>query len=667
MFTPVFIAYLTQGLLLGLVVLALLAAAPKLQKRYGPQWLCRLWVTLAVLLLVPVRALLPQAPAAVTVSAAPLYTPMTALSEETDTKPAVGVPYRTTTAADNTTHYIVPRAGLQTGQRTVLEHLAVDTNWGNLAALAWEIGIAAVLLYQFGGYAFWRLRIRRTAQPLAQSWRDALPQGECPHMMATSLVRSPMVAGIMHPVLLVPPGEAPQGADCMLAHELTHMKRRDVAKKLLLTLACAAHWYNPAVWMLAARAGRDIEAACDAETLRGRDTAYRAAYADALMAAVRRSRSPALTSSFALNKRQLKQRLAALWDTAPKRRGRMLLVILALIACCAGSLVACQLADTSAQDMPETTPTATPSTEEALAKIKEINRKLPNEQELNAITRATDYYSMVLTSDHRLASQGRMMVNGVDPQQYDKEELVPILDGKRADGTTWRDYLEEGYGMLVKVDFQVEYQPEVNYTGPQYSDGQHYVYLIVPYDETDGVKELSGWLGTDDGNREILPEASALKLTNIQYRMLMHQCAALATAGVTDFTTPADWTLQQVYTYDRIRSLVSGNAELGSDARMNLDFSDTMDWDAPSPYLTELANMPPEEGSRYLQEVGKHTLPGYEGHSVTSMEGWTLTREGDTITAEWPGAARYTFRVYNGDPNLKFDARTIIVGGEALQ
>lgn len=51
MYQAVFIAYLTQGLLLGLAALALLAAAPRLQKRYGPQWLCRLWTKLAVLAL----------------------------------------------------------------------------------------------------------------------------------------------------------------------------------------------------------------------------------------------------------------------------------------------------------------------------------------------------------------------------------------------------------------------------------------------------------------------------------------------------------------------------------------------------------------------------------------------------------------------------------------
>ena len=202
MFLPIFIAFLVQGLLLGLAALALLAVAPKLQTRYGAQWLCRLWVTLAVLFIVPVRVLLPQTPAAVTVSAQPLYTQVTALTEETTTKPAAGVPYRTTTAADNTTRYIVPRTELQAGNRTILERLAIDTNWGNLAALAWEIGILAAALYQFGGYAVWRLHVRHTVCPVSQSWRDALPQGQCPQMQATPLVRSPMVAGALHPVLL---------------------------------------------------------------------------------------------------------------------------------------------------------------------------------------------------------------------------------------------------------------------------------------------------------------------------------------------------------------------------------------------------------------------------------------------------------------------------------
>ncbi len=254
MFATLFASLFVQGILLGLAALALLAAAPRLQKRYGPQWLCRLWVTLAVLLLVPLHALVPQAPAAVSVDTTPLYS-RTALSQEVTERPADGVPYMVAMEGGAPTGYIVPRAELQTGHRTVLERLAVGATRLNLLALAWNLGVLAVALYQFGGYAVWRIRVRRTAQPVDPGWRSALPQGACPRMVATPLVRSPMVAGTLHPVLLTPTGTAPNGADYMLAHELTHIKRHDVAKKLLFTLACAVHWYNPAVWLLAARAG----------------------------------------------------------------------------------------------------------------------------------------------------------------------------------------------------------------------------------------------------------------------------------------------------------------------------------------------------------------------------------------------------------------------------
>ena len=44
-----FLDYFAQSLVLGLAVLALLAAAPFLQKRYSVRWFCRAWLALAVL------------------------------------------------------------------------------------------------------------------------------------------------------------------------------------------------------------------------------------------------------------------------------------------------------------------------------------------------------------------------------------------------------------------------------------------------------------------------------------------------------------------------------------------------------------------------------------------------------------------------------------------
>ena len=668
MYQAVFIAYLTQGLLLGLAALALLAAAPRLQKRYGPQWLCRLWVTLAVLFLVPVRALVPQAPAAMSVSAAPLYTPVTVLQEETTQKPAGNVPYRTTTAADNTTHYIVPRTEIQTGRRTILERLAINTTRGNLAALVWELGILAVALYQFGGYAVWRIRVGRNAQPVAKSWRDALPQGQCPQMQATPLVRSPMVAGALHPVLLVPAGEAPKGADCMLAHELTHIKRHDVAKKLLLTLVCILHWYNQAVWMLAARAGRDIEEACDAETLHGRDAAYRAAYADALMTAVRRSRGPALTSGFALSKRQFKQRLAALWDTAPKHRGRALLAVLALTACCAGGLVACKPADAAPQDEQEPAAAAAPEPSGTANPI--VTPEPPPvsmEAGAAAVRRGADFlWSEVLTDGN-----GYYYHSGacglVEPEDYDTEYISALLETRRDDGTTWRDYLNDGQGALVKATFEAELTPEGWYLGKQYGEGRFHVYLIAPFDESQPCEVISGWQSADDPNQsahfEILPMARELDLTNNQYRMLLHQCNTLAQAGARDFGNPGDWPQDELETYLYYRNRYFYD-EADALLMLNVDFTPANDWNQQLLYLTY-----DEVNALDFSAPKTAALPGYTPPESLESDDpgvWTFTREGLYITAEWPGVERYTFYVHNGNASLKFDARTICVQGQSL-
>lgn len=668
MYQAVFIAYLTQGLLLGLVVLALLAAVPRLQKRYGPQWLCRLWVTLAVLFLVPVRALVPQAPAAVSVSAAPLYTPVTVLQEETTQKPAGNVPYRTTTAADNTTHYIVPRTEIQTGRRTILERLAINTTRGNLAALVWELGILAVAVYQFGGYAVWRIRVGRNAQPVAKSWRDALPQGQCPQMQATPLVRSPMVAGALHPVLLVPAGEAPKGADCMLAHELTHIKRHDVAKKLLLTLVCILHWYNPAVWMLAARAGRDIEEACDAETLHGRDAAYRTAYADALMTAVRQNRGPALTSGFALNKRQFKQRLAALWDTAPKHRGRALLAVLALTACCAGGLVACKPADAAPQDEQEPAAAAAPEPSETANPI--VTPEPPPvsmEAGAAAVRRGADFlWSEVLTDGNGYYYHGGAC-GLVEPEDYDTEYISALLETRRDDGTTWRDYLNDGRGALVKATFEAELTPEGWYLGKQYGEGRFHVYLIAPFDESQPCEVISGWQSADDPNQsahfEILPMARELDLTNNQYRMLLHQCDALARAGAQNFFNPGDWPQDELETYLYYRDQYF-YGEADALLMLNVDFSNTADWNRLPDYLTY-----DELNALDFSAPKTAALPGYTPPESLESDDpgvWTFTREGLYITAEWPGVERYTFYVHNGNASLKFDARTICVQGQSL-
>ena len=60
-----------------------------------------------------------------------------------------------------------------------------------------------------------------------------------------------------------------------LAHEAMHARRRDLWRKALLLWVCALHWFNPLVWLLRRAAERDMEIACDAAVLAGREDVYK--------------------------------------------------------------------------------------------------------------------------------------------------------------------------------------------------------------------------------------------------------------------------------------------------------------------------------------------------------------------------------------------------------
>ena len=80
--------------------------------------------------------------------------------------------------------------------------------------------------------------------------------------------------------------------------------------------------------------------------------------------------------------------------------------------------------------------------------------------------------------------------------------------------------------------------------------------------------------------------ARELRLTNRQYRTLVHQCNALAQAGARDFGTPADWPQAELETYLYYRNQ---DFHTFADAllMLNIDFTGgTTDWNSLPYFLT---------------------------------------------------------------------------------
>ena len=328
-------------------------------------------------------------------------------------------------------------------------------------------------------------------------------------------------------------------------------------------------------------------------------------------------------------------------------------------ALCAGLLAGCGGAASSAA-APE--PTATPTAEEAqrAAANREILDIEDARKQAQLANRGAEYWQTQLdASQVRYIKAQAGMAGVVDPDS--DEEVAALLDNTTDEsGTGCRELVDSGKAYVVKVSFYVEYQPEVNYFGAQYPDGTNSVYILVPADEDAACQLLSGWRSqnsTTPNIPELSDEARALKLNEWQYRMLTHQCRALAAAGITDFATPADWTEEQTAYYLAARSLAPSPLGFTADyanALLTIDFTTENDWGSNTRFFA--ADWP---GST----VTADDLPATPDYT------WEYANDGTTVTAtgsvDGTPAVRYTFSVFPGT-ELKWDARTVCTGGQSL-
>ena len=166
--------------------------------------------------------------------------------------------------------------------------------------------------------------------------------GRTPPLLHTPDVDSPMVLGLVRPVLLLPAEPLPpRMLEATLRHELTHLRRHDVAYQALMGLTGAVHWFNPLVWWMGREARRSLELCCDDAVVRGRDEDFRRRYGSLLLRTAAGGETP-LSTRLGGGRGQLKERLDNLFRR--KRGGGPLVCAALACALLATSLVACERA-----------------------------------------------------------------------------------------------------------------------------------------------------------------------------------------------------------------------------------------------------------------------------------------------------------------------------------
>ena len=252
--SELFLEIVNRSIAASWIVIAVLILRFCLKK--APKWVnVLLWGIVAVRLIFPfsIESALSLIPSAETVS--PSIMMETAPSVQT------GVPALDQVINPVIDHSLAPAPGASANPLQI---------WLPVLPVIWLWGVAALFLDSAGCYR--RLR-RRVCE--AVILRDNIYQSEN--------VCSPFVLGIIRPKIYLPYHMDKREMDHVIAHEQTHIRRRDHWWKPLGFLLLTVHWFNPLLWLGYILLCRDIELACDEKVIREMGSEQRADYTQALV------------------------------------------------------------------------------------------------------------------------------------------------------------------------------------------------------------------------------------------------------------------------------------------------------------------------------------------------------------------------------------------------
>lgn len=281
----------------GLVGLILMAAGLLTRSRYAARWRCWGWLLLCLRLAIPLPFSFPNVQVR-----APIQISSPSLERPSELPFTAGRPFQN--AVQSPVSPISSSDGESTSpsissspNSSAPQDSKPTVYFSQILTGVWLLGVAAILAWNLTGH--WRLKrfLKRWASPvqdfqlvpLYNAMGDELGLDRRPKLMTCPGLAAPMLAGLFHPMLLLPEQPlSPKELEYALLHELTHYRRRDIWLKALALWVRAVHWFNPLVWLMDRAIERDTELSCDEAVLRRLPPEEHAAYGKTILSAVER-------------------------------------------------------------------------------------------------------------------------------------------------------------------------------------------------------------------------------------------------------------------------------------------------------------------------------------------------------------------------------------------
>lgn len=253
--------------------------------------------------------------------------------------------------------YILSAVAGELSPQPVSMNSSVD--WSQVidwASALWLLIAAGLILWNIWRLLHYRRLIERASGEVNRHLQQIVLEAACLtgvtgeiQLLASPLVKSPMLIGFFRPTILLPSEHLPDGdARLILVHELTHFRRGDLWKKFLVNMIQCIHWFNPIVYLLNRDFSCWLETSCDEEVVSSLDYAQRKEYGYLLINYAPNSRrvGPKPLVSFTSCRYKLKRRISIMMKSNKKSRSLLSLVLaLALAVGCMATTALAATAD----------------------------------------------------------------------------------------------------------------------------------------------------------------------------------------------------------------------------------------------------------------------------------------------------------------------------------
>ena len=176
-------------------------------------------------------------------------------------------------------------------KQSILVNHPVILDWWQLGGLIWLSGFLLTGSCSIFRYGFWKVQIKKGNRNIAEAeyrellWEEAKKlKIPVPELYENSKVRTPLLMGLFHPVILIPDRKiSTQQARLIFRHECIHQKKKDIGVQYLWNVACMFYRFHPLVWLGKKQMLKDLEIACDQAVLEGSSKGERLAYGEAML------------------------------------------------------------------------------------------------------------------------------------------------------------------------------------------------------------------------------------------------------------------------------------------------------------------------------------------------------------------------------------------------